>query len=1364
MKFARPNFKALARRLCGRNPLTALAAAGVAGLAVAAVCVRLSFGPMPADWLAPLLERGLARQVEGGRADIGKVGLVWFDDAGALGLQLENVRLTDGKRRPVLLARRVQAAVALDSLFAFTTAPGRIAAQDFFAAVSVSPRGNYELGYDADGAPGVVTGLDRLFADMTGRARMGRPMSFLRQLDLENGRLALRQVGGGVNWVAEVREVEFQKTDGRLTARADLEIRDRVQGTAGLQAQAQGSVGLKDAFVRAELRDLTPARVFPSVGPTRSLSALDAVVRGRGSLAYGAETGVRAADAAFSAGKGALRFGTTRQGFESAQVVAGYDPRTRDVEIQTLQLAAERTRLDLAGRLRLVPEDRAKHAPARLEFDVHGPRVQGALAADAPPQELTDVAAQGRYTPELRRIEIAHGRARVAGAPLTAKGVLFQNKRGAWGADLTARLEGAVGRDQVFAFWPTHLGGGARTWLAKAVLDGRYSNAVLTLKAPAGAFDRKVLRDQELKLTFDFQNAALRFMDGLPAVSAGQGSAVLQGNRFDLAMTGGRLDTIALSEGTVEIPRLKGDGARVDIRARGKGDAQAMLRVVDGTESRLLTSHGFAPERLTGAADVLFELGRPLGRKVEFKDYDIRYAGVVRGASVSRAALGWDLQDGEMAVDGDTRGVDVKGTGEVGPYRGRIEFASVFSRDGAETVDLDGAVRAATFGGRTDRTVALTGRFRTRGGHGEGSFRSAAGDGRVEWSKQAGGERFTLQGQADAPGLRDAGAPFVDGLPDHFPVEVTLGSTGATWTGVVEADALSGDLAYTPGTRPHLLYRAQVTPLEARRLGFGRLPLFEETRPVVVDAAWSGGDGAAEVTAGGLELAMSWTRAADGAVERRLRSALSPADLDALGLPNMLRPGTTLPVSLAWRTTPEGMAGTADFAGTPARFQAGPLRAGARQFVVWTTLDPQALRRWGAPDLVDFDGEAPVSVRWTQVEDQPLTGRLDLDLTAAYVGVPRSEWRKPAGQPARLAVSFLRESDGDLRLSRVTGEGEDFELSGSAAMTADGRLVSLDLTKAKLDGLIDGALRLWREPTGSVLNVRVDGRWLDARRLFDRLSAPASGGAGEGRSASVKFDAAVAGLRLTDDAVLRDVRASGQWGEAAVRRMELAARTGGGARLSGRLFPLAGVTGLSFETDDAGDLAKTLFDVESLRGGSASVTGRLVAGGADLDVDINDVRLIRAPTVAQILTVGSLQGIADTLNGEGVMFTRVVAPVQVRGSKITIGDARATGPALGLTTKGVADLKADTLDFEGTIAPAYSINSAVGAVPVLGQLLVSRQGEGVVGLGYAARGSFGKPQVTVNPLSLVTPGILRRLFETPAPANRPKRTATRGSR
>jgi hypothetical protein len=89
-----------------------------------------------------------------------------------------------------------------------------------------------------------------------------------------------------------------------------------------------------------------------------------------------------------------------------------------------------------------------------------------------------------------------------------------------------------------------------------------------------------------------------------------------------------------------------------------------------------------------------------------------------------------------------------------------------------------------------------------------------------------------------------------------------------------------------------------------------------------------------------------------------------------------------------------------------------------------------------------------------------------------------------------------------------------------------------------------------------------------------------------------------------------------------------------------------------------------------------------------------------------------------------------------------------------VTFAGTVDRKAERVDLTGSLVPLYGLNSFLGAVPVLGDLLVSKQGEGIFGLTYAMKGNLNEPVLSVNPLSVLTPGIFRRIFEF-APAKEP---------
>ena len=76
---------------------------------------------------------------------------------------------------------------------------------------------------------------------------------------------------------------------------------------------------------------------------------------------------------------------------------------------------------------------------------------------------------------------------------------------------------------------------------------------------------------------------------------------------------------------------------------------------------------------------------------------------------------------------------------------------------------------------------------------------------------------------------------------------------------------------------------------------------------------------------------------------------------------------------------------------------------------------------------------------------------------------------------------------------------------------------------------------------------------------------------------------------------------------------------------------------------------------------------------------------------------------------------------------------------------------------KGTLVPLFGINSVLGFIPLLGDLLVSKPGEGIIGRTYTVAGNADEPRVSVNPLSMVTPGILRRIFQgrMPDAANAP---------
>ncbi len=94
-----------------------------------------------------------------------------------------------------------------------------------------------------------------------------------------------------------------------------------------------------------------------------------------------------------------------------------------------------------------------------------------------------------------------------------------------------------------------------------------------------------------------------------------------------------------------------------------------------------------------------------------------------------------------------------------------------------------------------------------------------------------------------------------------------------------------------------------------------------------------------------------------------------------------------------------------------------------------------------------------------------------------------------------------------------------------------------------------------------------------------------------------------------------------------------------------------------------------------------------------------------------------------------------------------MNDAYVNGPLLGATMRGRVNFKTQTVNLGGTYVPLYGLNSALGAIPILGGIFVGRKGEGVVGITFAIQGELNNPNVLVNPISVVAPGIFRQIFE-----------------
>ena len=144
---------------------------------------------------------------------------------------------------------------------------------------------------------------------------------------------------------------------------------------------------------------------------------------------------------------------------------------------------------------------------------------------------------------------------------------------------------------------------------------------------------------------------------------------------------------------------------------------------------------------------------------------------------------------------------------------------------------------------------------------------------------------------------------------------------------------------------------------------------------------------------------------------------------------------------------------------------------------------------------------------------------------------------------------------------------------------------------------------------------------------------------------------------------------------------------------------------------------------------------------------IYDFKLKELPALTKLLTLASLQGIADILSGEGIRFDEFEMKFRNEGDLMTIDEIYAIGPAISILVEGYVE-KSKIISLRGTLVPATTINKAIGSIPVLGKILVGQKtGEGVFGVSFKIKGPPDKLQTTVNPIKTLTPRFITRTLE-----------------
>jgi len=510
---------------------------------------------------------------------------------------------------------------------------------------------------------------------------------------------------------------------------------------------------------------------------------------------------------------------------------------------------------------------------------------------------------------------------------------------------------------------------------------------------------------------------------------------------------------------------------------------------------------------------------------------------------------------------------------------------------------------------------------------------------------------------------------------------------------------------------------------------------------IVLDPASSRGSVAAQVTVNLL---------VGNDVPKNSATYTVTADMTNFAADKLLMGQKVEASALRVTAVPDGYQITGDVKinGTPATIDLSKKKGAAdAELHFQAMIDEVARRRLGIDLGGTVTGTIPVKVVTRTgggEEDPPMT--VDADLTSVKIDNLLPGWVKAAGKPAHATYTLVKTSQ-TLRFDDLTISGSGTNVKGSVEIDAASEIVSANFPVFSLADGDKVSLKADRASDG-VLHVAMRGDVFDGTNFVKSSLAGVVPDKAKQKETDLDLDIKLGAVVGHNGETLRglDLKLMRRGGR--IRSFTMSSKIGRDTPLNGdlRVRSRDSHQVIYFETDDAGALFRF-----------TDMYPRMLGGQMWVAMD--------PPTVERAPQVGTLYIRNFVVRGEPAL-ERVVAgaPGQAQGSvqfseahceftrvpgRMAVRDGVVRGPVVGATVEGQIDYVKDDMYLRGTFVPFYGLNNMFGQLPIVGLILGGGSNEGLLGITYEAVGPPNAPRISVNPVTAIAPGLLRKFIPSP---------------
>jgi hypothetical protein len=369
---------------------------------------------------------------------------------------------------------------------------------------------------------------------------------------------------------------------------------------------------------------------------------------------------------------------------------------------------------------------------------------------------------------------------------------------------------------------------------------------------------------------------------------------------------------------------------------------------------------------------------------------------------------------------------------------------------------------------------------------------------------------------------------------------------------------------------------------------------------------------------------------------------------------------------------------------------------------------------------------------------------VEADLTGMKLDNILPGWVKLPGKSTRATFNVVQKPQ-STRLEDIVIEGGGVSIKGSIEVDQNGDLLNVNFPSYSPSEGDKTSLRAERGPDG-VLKVTMRGDVFDGRG-FLKSTISGRDADSKAKSKNIDFDVdvklgAVAGY---SGEALRSVDARMSRRNGAIKSLTFSSKLGRDAPVTADLRGRAqGREVIYLETNDAGAFLRFTDMYSKVIGGQLQLAIDPPAAEPSAKEGLLNVRdfTVKGESALDRLAAGGSTGAQA-----GIGFSRLRAEFTRQNGQLSIREGVLKGQSIGGTIEGSIDYPGNQVRMSGTFIPMYALNNIFGQIPLVGLFLGGGSNEGVFGVTYEVVGTPDKPTLRINPLSMVFPGVTRKIWD-----------------